>query len=274
MGNDLAFNNLDPTSAYDRKPIKRFLKLVPKFINFVDASLSRFSDLNLCMQKFKLMICVIVDIQRMSSVLEKWIRSAVECGVKELDFHAKTDTEVAAVIYTLPQILFSAESMNTIKLRGCKLELPSKNIIRLHSLKSLTLKEVCIQEETIQKLTGGQCPLLEDLSLRECWGFKRIYITEAHKLKTIKIRAPVELGTISIHAPSLQLFKLGYSGLQGPIAIDMVGCPNLAVLKLSCVTFTHQEFHRLISNFPLLEFLDLNVCDILERISISSNTLM
>ncbi|KAI9160917.1 hypothetical protein LWI28_012788 [Acer negundo] len=173
MGEDLAYTNLDPTLEFDSEEIEEFLELVPKFINFVDASLSRFSDLNLRMQKFMLNICVVVDVQIMSPVLENWLRSAIECGVEELelDFLGTKDTEV---IYTLPQIMFSAKSTNTIKLRGCKLEQPSNNITRLLSLKSLTLNEVCMQEETIQKLIG-QCPLLEKISLKNCWGFKRFY---------------------------------------------------------------------------------------------------
>ncbi|KAK4838825.1 hypothetical protein QYF36_016724 [Acer negundo] len=52
----------------------------------------------------------------------------------------------------------------------------------------------------------------------------------------------------------------------------MSGCPNLKELRLSFVTFTYQEFHSLISNFPLLEVLDLDTCE-LERITISSNIL-
>ncbi|KAI9159875.1 hypothetical protein LWI28_002770 [Acer negundo] len=94
MGKNLAFMNLDPTSAFDREQIERFHKLVPKCINLVDASLSHFSDLNLRMKKFRLMICVVVDVQLMSPVLEHWIRSAFECGVEELDldFLAKKDT--------------------------------------------------------------------------------------------------------------------------------------------------------------------------------------
>ncbi|KAK0596263.1 hypothetical protein LWI29_014189 [Acer saccharum] len=231
---------------------ERYLKRVHKFVDFVDASLSRFSDLNLRMQKFSLMIHVVADVQQLSPVLENWIRSAIECGVEELDLYFFFSEHEE--IYTLPQILFSSKSMNTIKLNACKLEQPSNNITRLLSLKRLTLNDVCMQEETIQKLID-HCPLLEDFSLEECWGFNRFYVAKAHKLKTIKIRTSTKnelISTIRIVAPSLQEFKLRYK-LEEPITIDMSGCPNLKELRLSYVTFTYQEFHSLTSNFPLLE---------------------
>ncbi|KAK2639347.1 hypothetical protein Ddye_027142 [Dipteronia dyeriana] len=53
----------------------------------------------------------------------------------------------------------------------------------------------------------------------------------------------------------------------------MVECPNMMVLELSRVPLTEHVFRVLISNFPLLEDLSVNLCDLLERITISSNLL-
>jgi len=60
---------------------------------------------------------------------------AVEDGVRELDFENITDENR---VYTLPQAIFSANSVTNLRLVWCRLEQPFDSIM-LHSFKKLTL---------------------------------------------------------------------------------------------------------------------------------------
>ncbi|KAK3219851.1 hypothetical protein Dsin_013821 [Dipteronia sinensis] len=152
---------------------------IRRFIEYVNASLLRFCELKFSMQKLRILISLL-DIKESSCVLDKWIGLATENGVKELDFDVRTLTDSA---YTLPGIIFSAKLLTTLKLAGCKLEQPS-DTIRFLSLKSLTLNYVCISEVMLQKITS-ECVLLEELSMSNCWGAKRVHVFEAWMLVEI-----------------------------------------------------------------------------------------
>ncbi|KAK0596745.1 hypothetical protein LWI29_018605 [Acer saccharum] len=173
-------------------------------------------------------------------------------------------------MYTLPRIIFSAASVNALKLEGCKLEhIPE--IIRLYSPKSLILKKVAINEEIVQKFTS-QCPLLEDFSLDYFWGLKHISV-KPQKLKICSICGPVnELKSVEIAAPSLQQLEIT-CGIHESIIIDVVECSNLKVLKLKGINLIDQEFHRLMSKVSMLEDLTVSSCALIERITISSDRL-
>ncbi|TXG67268.1 hypothetical protein EZV62_008543 [Acer yangbiense] len=265
MGEDKFFRN--PAIFIPDHLTKKFRKNLRKFIKFVDTSLVQFCELEISMQKFRLLIGLL-DVKRWSSVLDRWLGLVVENRVKELNFEVQTSRQT---MYTLSQTIYFAKSITSLKLSGCKLELPCDEI-RLYALKSLSLDKVCITEEMLQKLMS-RCSLLEDLHL-SCLALKHIYVSKLHKLKIISIReSPDELQkvrSVEIVVPSLEQFSLD---CNGSILIDMVECPNLMVLELSRVLFTEHEFHVLISNFPLLEDLSVNSCDLLERITISSNLL-
>ncbi|KAK3219834.1 hypothetical protein Dsin_013804 [Dipteronia sinensis] len=237
-----------------------------KFIEFVDASFLRFCQQKLPMQKFRLSIDGFDDLKGSFSFFDKWIRLAIEKKVEELDFSVQAHRRP---MYTLPQEIFSAKSMTTLKLGSCKLENP----FIMHSLKSLSLKEACINEEVLQKITS-QCTSLEDLFLSSCYGFTNICLYNACKLKIINMQNySWNLQSIKIVVPSLQHFIFCSQYKRDPIVIDMAGCPNLKLLKLQNVGFTEQKFHELISKFPLLEDLNVSRCDPLEQIKISSHLL-
>ncbi|KAK0600591.1 hypothetical protein LWI29_016432 [Acer saccharum] len=243
---------------------RKFRKNLRKFIKFVDISLLRFCELEFSMQKFRLIIGLL-DVKQLSSVLDRWLGLVVENRVKELDFEVQTRRYR---VYTLSQTIYFAKSITSLKLSGCKLELPCGDI-RLYALKSLSLDKVCITEEMLQKLIS-QCSLLEDLHL-SFLALKHIYISKPQRLKIISImESPDELQSVQIVVPSLEQFSLI---CKESILIDMVECPNLMVLELTGVLFTDHEFRVFISSFPLLEDLNVRFCLLLERITISSTLL-
>ncbi|KAK0588423.1 hypothetical protein LWI29_000745 [Acer saccharum] len=209
----------------------------------------------------------LLDVEGSYSLLDKWIGLVIKNEVRELDFDVPPGKDVK--MYTLPQIVFFAKSLTILKLGGCKLEDPSETI-SFHSLESLTLRDVHINEDMLHKLTIG-CPLLEDLFLFNCWGFRRIDVYKPCKLKIIKIEEDSHetVQSVKIVLPSLQGFRL-MSGRPKSCTIDLIGCPNLNDLTLISVNLTDQELYCLISNFPLLENLCLSYCDLLNRVSISS----
>ncbi|KAK4838710.1 hypothetical protein QYF36_015833 [Acer negundo] len=76
--------------------------------------------------------------------------------------------------------------------------------------------------------------------------------------------------SIEIVAPSLQQCTLAC--VQMSCVIDMVRCADLKYFSLISAGILDQEFHNLISKFPLLEKLTMYGC-ILERVSLSNNQL-
>ncbi|KAL5757862.1 hypothetical protein ACOSP7_020473 [Xanthoceras sorbifolium] len=267
VGEELAFRE---PGGFDTIEMAMFCLGIIEFIDYVDASLLRFCELKFSMLRCRLWMVLLNDNQ-MNPVLDKWIEQIIKSEVKDIDFHFQSDENVK---YTLPQILFNAKSVITLNLGGCNLEQPPDSM-RLHSLKIVTLTQVCISAEMLQKLTSQcTCPLLEELYLSDCQGFKHICVVKACKLKIISIcGSPDELERVEISVLSLQQFVLSSEPVRGSIAIEMAGCPNLKVLQFSGFAFKDREFRRLISKFPLLENLNINACDLLEQITISSNLL-
>ncbi|KAH9714295.1 F-box/LRR-repeat protein [Citrus sinensis] len=242
-----------------------------KFVEFVNVTLHRFYELKLRMRKFRIFISP-NQVKDLSDILDRWILEAVEHRVEDLNVDVLTKKDR---LYSLPQTIFYAKSVTTLKLGGFKLEQPFDSM-RLPFLKSLTLHYVHINEQILQKFMS-ECPLLEELSLFSCWGIKYICISKPLKLKTIRIVKTLgedHLESIKIVAPNLQKISLGFEDRQiEPHVLELSGCLQLIDLEIVGKTFSDQEFHDLISNFPLLENLTLRYCCSLEKIMISSNRL-
>ncbi|KAI9162120.1 hypothetical protein LWI28_024061 [Acer negundo] len=122
---------------FSRREKRRFRGQINKFIRFADASLLRFCELKVSMQKFRLSM-TLLDFEEDTSLLDKWIELAVVNEVKEFDFNFKMSRDK---IYSLPGTILSAKFVTTLKLSGCNMELSSKTI-RLHSLRKLSLDKV------------------------------------------------------------------------------------------------------------------------------------
>lgn len=211
-------------------------------------------------------------VKDLSDLLDRWVSEAVEHRVEDLNVDVPTKKDR---LYNLPQTIFYAKSVTALKLGGFKLEQPF-DCMRLSFLKSLTLENVHINVQILQKFTS-ECPLLEELSLFSCWGIKYICISKPLKLKTfliVKALGEDHLESIKIVAPNLQKVTLAFGDQQiEPYVIDLSGCPQLTDLEIMGKIFKDQEFHDLISNFSFLEKLSVHCCCSLEKIMISSNRL-
>lgn len=247
-----------------------FFDGIVDFVKYVNGSLLRFCELKFRMQKFRIFISLI-GLKGFSSILDGWIWLAVQNGVETLDIDIETDRDT---IYDLPQTIFSAKSVTTLKIAGCKLEQTSGNI-SFYFLKSLTLDKVQLNEQMIQKLTS-ECPLLEKLNFYSCWGMKCLCISNLPKLKIMHIHVSYEdeLERLKISIPSLEEFRLVFEDPRvNSCVIDVDECPLANDLELMGDIFRDREFHDFISKFPVLKKLSVEWCRYLEKITISSKRL-
>lgn len=248
---------------------EKFGGCIENFMRFIDVTVLRFCKLNFCMKRFGITVSF-VDVEGLSSSLDKWIGLAVENDVKELDLSILTDQ---TKLYTLPQIVFSARSLTSLKLGGCKLEQTSDSI-RFRYLKKLILQWVHINEHMVHKLTS-ECPLVEELSFDSCWGFKCFCIPKHRNLLSLSIYASLdELESVEIVVPSLRHLSIAFpEQLTRPCVINIAGCQQLRDLHFMGGIFKDLEFNHLVSKFALLENLRVDRCHFLERVKVSSTRL-
>ncbi|ESR40252.1 hypothetical protein CICLE_v10027014mg, partial [Citrus x clementina] len=140
---------------------------IKEFIKFVDASLLQFHELKLCIQKLRLPIIRNED-EGMFSHVDKWIELAVRNGVKEREIGVMPGENA----YSLPETIYSAKLLTSLE--------------HLNSLKKLTLYEVYINEQMVQKLIS-ECLSLEDLCFYCCSGLKILSVSQARNLKNMTI---------------------------------------------------------------------------------------
>ena len=203
-----------------------------KFLGFVDSFLLRFCKLKFPMQKFRLSIGPL-DVIGSSFLLDKWIGLAVENEVKELNFYliSRNTVHLPRVVelddmYILPQTIFSAKSMTTLEVCGCKLEQPSVSA-GFHFLKNVKLVKVLLNEQIVQMLIT-ECPLLENLLLHYCSGLKHFCVSDALKLKVVEFFTSYdEVESIEIAAPCIQKISLWFSKREPSCVIDIFECPLL-----------------------------------------------
>lgn len=118
-----------------------------KFVEFVNVTLHRFYELKFRMRKFRIFISP-NQVKDLSDILDRWILEAVEHRVEDLNVDVLTKKDR---LYSLPQTIFYAKSVTTLKLGGFKLEQPFDSM-RLPFLKSLTLHYVHINDRFFRNL--------------------------------------------------------------------------------------------------------------------------
>ncbi|GKF61702.1 F-box domain containing protein, partial [Tanacetum coccineum] len=119
-------------------------------------------------------------------------------------------------MYRLPDILTSASSLTSLKVYNCML--PSSlraDVPNFKSLKVLWLNNVCLDPLVIKHLTAS-CPLLEDLIVEYCNGFKK----SCGWLQNLKKAHFIYNGVngfkrIDIEAPNLCEFHFCVSYMEG-----------------------------------------------------------
>jgi hypothetical protein len=138
--------------------------------------------------------------------------------------------------------------------------------INLPSLKKLSLVGVVIDDQMIQNLVAGS-PVI---SIGSCFGLKTIHFSGLPKVKAIQLESNDELKTVELETSNLCYLCIKQ---MEAFKINMVACKNLKILKLKAGCITDKCLNYCISQLPLIEYLSLSRCYMLERIKISSHCL-
>ncbi|TXG54092.1 hypothetical protein EZV62_019348 [Acer yangbiense] len=200
------------------------------------------------------------------TLLDQCICYAIGCNVKELKLKLNS---FSSRLCNLPEVVFSSKSIEVLELKCCMLEL-SKSVVELSSLRNLCLNRVYVGDHMIENLVVG-CPLIEDLKLVSCEGFRSLELFGLSKLNGIKLIDNSDLRRVVIKTPNVSLVSIG--GPTRPRKIKLAFCRNLKKLILSCAFITDKWLHHQISKLPELEYLRLYKLYGLKSLKLSSPSL-
>ncbi|KNA03583.1 hypothetical protein SOVF_207720, partial [Spinacia oleracea] len=244
-----------------------------KFMSYVDEKLCRFHEENLCVKKFLLHITLVSN--DLATRVDTWMELIAGLRVQELDLYLTVGRER---LYDLPMKLLATESLAVLTLRGCLLlsSRLDKSAIRLCSLVELYLRDVSIDQDTIQDLIFS-IRSMEVLSLKNCLGFENLEISDHDKLKKMVYHPHKDLKVkkFSIKVPTLE--ELDFCSVDKDktaceIIVSSV-CQNLKRLSLCGIPIDAKWLQKMISSFPLLEHLFLGGCVLQKVMKLSSRVL-
>lgn len=238
-----------------------------RFLNFVDTNLMQYCSNNIRIN----LLCIIVVTHsgtNLTSLLDKWLQIAIECGVKQLHLSLPQVNSPN----TLPATIYEAALLKFLDLASFKFDNNFlTRTIKFNTLWYLALHYVYLDELMIHKLIFSR-PLIETLILDCCSGFQRIQLTSLHALKLFDIYAK-ENQAVEIDAPSLQLFTYKFGRWTLPCAIKIDSSKHLRNLCLKSVPINDAFFHNVVSKLPFLENLNLQNCSLLRRINLLNHQL-
>ncbi|KAK6161542.1 hypothetical protein DH2020_004923 [Rehmannia glutinosa] len=227
------------------------------FLSVLDKTLQGYHDQKLSIRKFVVEMPMVDS--RPISFLEKWIPIVIlDMGVKSFSLSFRLQE---SEYFDLPSIVFEAESLQELYLERC--ELNSIDNVMLKHLQTLCLQRVYITEETFEKILSS-CPLIENVSLLGCKGFKSIKVNKPHNLNYFAFNDTYELYKKQDNVIRIEI------DVQTIKTIRIVGClnwihhhiyfPHLSCLFLSRVSLSSESFGFFSCNFPSLENLTLHYC--------------
>ncbi|XP_050884254.1 F-box/FBD/LRR-repeat protein At5g53840 isoform X2 [Lathyrus oleraceus] len=198
-------------------------------------------------------------------LVDNWLTSAVAQDIKEIDLHVGFQ---GSTRYTLPQVVFSSETLTGLRLSGCVLQ--SCGDIVLPRLQKLYLRKLHLVEHSVISLIS-RCPSIEDLRFIQCSGLKFLVIY-CDTLNRLEIHNCNQLKRVDIIASNLETFW--FSGKKSTSCkVDLEHCKSLKKLTLEHPQVTRDFSKTKFTRFPLLEKLDLCVSDDLKSITIYNHCL-
>ncbi|KAL4290050.1 hypothetical protein GQ457_14G006610 [Hibiscus cannabinus] len=140
---------------------------------------------------------------------------------------------------------------------------------RFPCLQELSLLRVELSEmdQMLENMLAN-CPLLKNFSLKRC-GVKHVKLVDHPKLNIVTIQG---VPCIRIEAKSLKKIYCEYTR-DKPLELHLVSCENLQVLNLH-TRFTSEYIQEMVAKSPLLRTLILSPYISLERLKISSPSLV
>ncbi|KAL3629710.1 hypothetical protein CASFOL_026964 [Castilleja foliolosa] len=178
------------------------------FLFVLDKTLKRYHDLKLSVHELNLVMSI--DDSRVKPLLLKWIPKFTMC----LKSFSLSLYGHGSEYFDMPSILFKAESLQSLYLRRCKLsQIKSTDELHLKRLQMLKLDDVHITKETLEMILSNN-PLLENVSLIMCMGFKVIRVCKPHGLREIVIDgtysplSPNNSQSIEINIPTIERIRI------------------------------------------------------------------
>ncbi|XP_027343430.1 uncharacterized protein LOC113856003 [Abrus precatorius] len=195
-----------------------------------------------------------------------WLSVAIARNVQELDLHVGIKNNRR---YTLPKIIFSCKTLTGIRLSGCKLE--TCDNIMLPRLQKLYLRKLSLVDHMIQNMISG-CHSIEDLRVIKCSGLKHLNVSNLIQLSRVEVHNCNQLKKVEISDPNLHTFWFcGKNTTSCKVSLE--GCTSLKRLTLEHTQVIRDFCENQISNFPLLEKLDLSISGKMKHVMISNTHL-
>ncbi|OMO65640.1 hypothetical protein CCACVL1_21465 [Corchorus capsularis] len=169
--------------------------------------------------------------KRKASEVDSWIHLAMRKNVKvlHLDFLLYGEPKPNAS-YRLPSVVFRGKYLTELKLVACEIKPVGK--IQLNCLKRLFLKDVVLNDETINRILSG-CLVLEELSLIHCYGLSRLGFGNP-SIKSLILNHALEDDRVEISCPNIESLDIaGYTDL-----VDLVDVSSVVDSSISLGYFT------------------------------------
>ncbi|GJW69054.1 F-box domain containing protein [Tanacetum coccineum] len=174
--------------------------------------------------------------------------------------------------FHFPNTFLSASSLTYLILHKC--ELPSSlmvGVVKLKSLRLLTPSCLRLNEGVIKYLTKG-CPLLEEIYLANCYGFKTFCVKRHQNLLKVKIGCDSTFlpEIIDIEAPNLSYFSLISHKDKAP-SMFLDSCKKLTTFCYRGFPLT--RFNDFLSKFQFLENVALDLSSHVNNLKFSNQSL-
>lgn len=261
---DFNFRNFVKLSTTDNDTHTR------SFFKYVEYTISRCCEQNIGVHTFNL-VTPLQDSTQLD-VIDRWLELILNKGIKVLRVDILAPQPLP--MYRMPNKLLFVSSLTSLVLYKCELPLSMMaDVVNFKSLKMLHLDSVPLNEDLIKRLIIG-CPLLEDLIVEFCYGFKRFCVYGLQHLQLVDICFKGELERIDIEAPNIcHLVLMDLEG-RGVLSVNVAPCKKLTTLSyLGYPSPTSNDFTDLLSNFPFLETLYLDLPDACIKLKLSSHSL-
>ncbi|GKA08728.1 F-box domain containing protein [Tanacetum coccineum] len=251
--------------------------ILEKFYKYVESTVSRFCEQNI--SAHTLNISAHIDNSKEIELFERCIDLVLDKGLQMMDIrfgyspvNVNYYHDVNLPMFRLPDTLLSVSSLTSLKLKKCELPLSLMvGVVKFKSLRLLWLLYLPIDEGVIEHLTKG-CPLLEEIYLKHCYGFKTFCVKRHQNLLKVEIYCDERLllERIDVEAPNLSYFVLKSNEDKAP-SMFMDSCKKLTTF---CYRgFPLKRFSDFLSNFPFLENVSLNLSSPVDNLKLSHHFL-
>ncbi|KAL3642160.1 hypothetical protein CASFOL_012975 [Castilleja foliolosa] len=240
-----------------------------QFLSVLNNTLQRYHDQGLSFQRFAIDMDSTTLNSESIELFQKWFPIVIhKLGITSFSLKF-----FSGQYFSAPLLVFQSKSLIELCLRLCIVNSISENVL-CRNLQTLSLHNVYIDEASFQKIMLS-CPLIENLDLEWCEGFKTINLNNALNLKRLSCSVGPGFDQVIEMNASRSLEKLHIQSYQNFfLHQNNIYFPRLKCLKLHGVQLSAESFDNLSSsNFPCLNELILNFCHGFKEFLLSSRSI-